>query len=78
MPHMDLSNSKRLNSPISVRLATNQCTKAHFTGEFILNDKIKLNDVKQFESFDVNLISATKLTQDFSCFVIFYHNYCLI
>lgn len=78
MPHMNLNNKKKLGIPISVRLATNQSTKARFTGEFPLNNKINLTEVLQFEAFDVNLISVAKLTQYLNCSVAFYHIYCLI
>lgn len=78
MPHVDLSNRKRMAMPILVKLATNQSTKAYHTKKIALNDEIKLNDVLQFELVDVNLIFVAKLTQDLSCSDIFYHNYHLI
>lgn len=78
MSHIILAENQKLPSPISVRVSTNESTKAYYIGQIASNDKIKLKDVLKLHSFDVNLISITKLTKDLNYSDIFYHDYCII
>lgn len=49
--------------PIKVKLANQDCTNAKYIGNNTINKSIKLHGVLKLESFDVNLISITKLTK---------------
>lgn len=64
--------------PIKIRLPNNHFVFATHIGTAVINSVLTLTNVLYIPQFSVNLISASRLTSDLSCCLIFLNHHCYI
>ena len=76
--HMSLFTDLKPSNVTTVNLPNGAASPITHTGTVIFYSQLTLKDVLCVPSFNLNLISASKLAKDQNCCIIFFPDYCIL